>query len=71
MFESDYFFVAIAIKITAMPKSTGQMKYIEGKMIILNSLEKNTVLPVKKCYQLQNINNNPFQKFTFNLFALD
>lgn len=54
-----------------MPKSTGQMKYIEGKMIILNSLEKNTVLPVKKCYQLQNINNNPFQKFTFNLFALD
>lgn len=36
MFESDYFFVATAIKITVMPKSTGQMKCIEGKLIIVN-----------------------------------
>ena len=36
MFESDYFFVAMAIKITVMPISTGQMKCTVGKMIIVN-----------------------------------
>lgn len=35
MFESD-FFVAVAIKITVMPMSTGQMKCTVGKMIIVN-----------------------------------
>lgn len=48
MFESDYFFIAVAIEITVMPKFTGQIKCIEGKIIVnKESWEKHSIASKK------------------------